>query len=297
MAVLSQGKLFDPILLTEVISKVKGHSSLAKLSTQKAIPFTGSKEFTFSMDNEIDIVAENGKKSHGGITLEPVTIVPLKIEYGARVSDEYMFASQERKIEILSDFVDGFAKKAAKGLDLMAFHGVNPRTGEASNIIGTNCFDKKVTQTVQFVELDPDATMGTVVNMIDGADRDVTGAALDPIFTTAMSKLKNSQGGALYPQLAWGGNVDELNGLPVDKNKTVSATMSGTKDVTIVGDFQNMFKWGYAKEAFMKIIEFGDPDNTGVDLAGSNQVYIRAEAYLGWAIFDESSFVRVTKEG
>ncbi|WP_161979815.1 phage major capsid family protein [Streptococcus sp. S784/96/1] len=297
MTVLSQGKLFDPILLNKVISNVKGHSSLAKLSTQKPIPFSGSKEFIFSMDNEIDIVAENGKKGHGGISLEPIAIIPLKIEYGARVSDEFMMASEERKIEIMGDFVDGFAKKTAKGLDLMAFHGINPRTGEPSNIIGDNCFDKKVTQTVQFDEQDPDGTMGVVNNMIDGADRDVSGAALDPMFTTAMSKLKNAEGRSLYPQLAWGGKVDEINGLPVDKNKTVSATMKNDKNAAIVGDFEGMFKWGYAKEAFMKIIEYGDPDNSGTDLAGSNQIYLRVEAFIGWAIFDASSFVRVVKAG
>ena len=43
----------------------------------------------------------------------------------------------------------------------------------------------------------------------------------------------------------------------------------------------------------MDVIEYGDPDNTGVDLKGHNQVYLRAEAYLGWAIFDAASFAKV----
>ncbi len=61
-AQLSKGTLFDEKLVTEVISKVKGHSSIAKLSPQKPIPFNGQKEFTFDFDSDIDIVAENGKK-------------------------------------------------------------------------------------------------------------------------------------------------------------------------------------------------------------------------------------------
>ncbi len=45
---------------------------------------------------------------------------------------------------MLSDFTDGFAKKLARGLDIMSFHGINPRTKQASAIIGDNCFDKKL---------------------------------------------------------------------------------------------------------------------------------------------------------
>lgn len=43
----------------------------------------------------------------------------------------------------------------------------------------------------------------------------------------------------------------------------------------------------------MEIIPYGDPDNTGLDLKGSNQIYIRAEVYLGWGILLPSSFARI----
>lgn len=38
-------------------------------------------------------------------------------------------------------FNEGYAKKVAKGFDIMAMHGVNPRTGLASELIGKNSFD------------------------------------------------------------------------------------------------------------------------------------------------------------
>ena len=144
MATLSKGNLFDPELVTDLINKVKGKSSLAVLSQQVPIPFNGQKEFTFTMDSEIDVVAENGKKTHGGVSIEPLTIIPIKVEYGARVSDEFLLASDEEKISIIKSFNDGYAKKLAKGLDLMAMHGVNPRSGLASAVIGTNHFDNRV---------------------------------------------------------------------------------------------------------------------------------------------------------
>ena len=56
-----------------------------------------------------------------------------------------------------------------------------------------------------------------------------------------------------------------------------------------------MFKWGYSKDIPLKIIEYGDPDNSGKDLQGYNQVYIRAEIFMGWGILDANSFTRVVK--
>ena len=56
-----------------------------------------------------------------------------------------------------------------------------------------------------------------------------------------------------------------------------------------------MFRWGYAKGIKLEVIEYGDPDNSGNDLKGHGQVYIRAEVYLGWGILDADSFARIKK--
>ena len=68
------------------------------------------------------------------------------------------------------------------------------------------------------------------------------------------------------------------------------------KDHAIVGDFFSAFKWGFSKEIPLEIIKYGDPDNTGKDLKGYNQVYIRAEVYLGWGILVPEYFARVVDE-
>ena len=94
---LEKSTLFDHKLVGDLINKVQGHSSLAKLAPQIPVAFNGNKEFTFSMDREVDVVAESGAKSHGGVTVTPKTIVPIKIEYGARVSDEFLYAAEEEK--------------------------------------------------------------------------------------------------------------------------------------------------------------------------------------------------------
>lgn len=288
---LSRGSLFDSLLVKDLINKVKGHSSLAVLSKQEPIPFNGRKEFIFTMDSEIDVVAENGKKSHGGISLDPVIIMPIKVEYGARISDEFMYASEEEQIETLKAFNEGFAKKLASGFDMMAFHGINPRTGEASVVIGENNFDTKVTQTVTYDAASPDENIEAAISLVEGSDGDVSGMVIAPAVRSDLAKMTKQNGEKLYPEFAFGGKPSSLGANKLDINKTVA---TGDVDKAIVGDFENMFKWGYAKEIPMEIIQYGDPDNSGKDLKGYNQIYIRAEAYIGWGIFDGDSFARVT---
>lgn len=291
--VLARGELFDPIIVADLFNKVKGHSSLAVLSASTPIPFNGQKEFTFTLDKEIDVVAENGAKSKGGATVEPVTIIPVKFEYGARVSDEFVYGSDELRLNYIKSFSDGFARKLAKGLDIAAMHGINPRTGSASAVIGSNHFDNKVSQTVTFATEMADDNVEAAIALIQGSEADVTGMAIAPAMRAALAALKDARGGKLYPELAWGSNPGSINGLKVDVNSTVS--VNSNTDRAIIGDFQNAFKWGYAKEIPLEVIKYGNPDNdtTLGDLKGHNQVYLRAEAYLGWAILDPNAFARI----
>lgn len=224
-----------------------------------------------------------------------MTIVPIKFEYGARVSNEFMFASEEKQLDILKEFNEGFAKKVAKGLDIAAFHGLNPRTGIASTVVGTNNFDSKVTQTVTYAKATPDDCLDTAISTVEDADREVTGIVINSAVRSDLSKMKATDGNPLYPEFRFGGKPATLGSQALDVNNTVSFG-SETKDQAIVGDFANMFKWGYSKEIPLRVIEYGDPDNSGEDLQGHNQVYLRAEIFMGWGILDPESFTRVVKE-
>lgn len=291
--VTTKASKFDPKLVKEVMNKVKGKSSLATLSKREPIPFNGMKEFMFSLDNEIDFVAENGKFSHGGMSLEPITIMPIKVEYGARVTSEFLKATEEEQLEILEEFSEGLANKLASGFDIGAFHGINPRTGQKSTVIGDNNFDTKVTQTVPYDSSKPDACIETAIAMVEGADGDVNGMAVTTTVRSDLAAMTKATGEKLYPDFAFGGQPPNLGANKLSINKTVSV---GGADKAIVGDFEHMVKWGYGKDMTMEVIPYGDPDNTGVDLKGSDQVYIRGIAYIGWGIFDGDSFARVIEE-
>lgn len=292
--ILSKGSLFPEELIPEFIQTTRGASALASLCAATPIPFNGMKEFTFQLDKEVDIVAENGAKGKGGATIAPVTIVPLKVEYGARISDEFVYASESVQMDYMSAFADGFAKKVAKGLDLMAFHGVNPRTGTASSVIGNNHFDKAVTQTVTIADGDkPDDNIEAAIALVQGSERDVTGLVLAPTFRSALASQTTTDGAKLYPELSWGNNPGAINGLRVEATSNLAAASS--LDRALVGDFANTFRWGYAKEIPIEVIKYGNPDNDATlgDLKGHNQIYLRGEMYIGWGILDPSAFAFV----
>ena len=287
--------LYDANLVKDLFSKVQGKSALAKLSGQTGIPFTGAKEFVFSMDNEVNIVAESGAHAHGGITFTPVTMTPIKFEYGARVTREFMFASEENQISYLQNFNDGFARKLAKGLDIAAMHGFNPKTNTASDVVSTNHFDNKVTQHVKYEQTAPDKNLNDAIALVEGQEGEVNGIAMSKVFSNDMAGVKIN-GAVAYPAFNFGGVPGDLNGTAVAANITVNKGPATYPDHAIVGDFQNAFKWGFGKDIEMEIIEYGDPDNTSSDLKGHDQVYLRATAYIGWGILAPEYFARVVVE-
>lgn len=291
--ILSKGSMFPEELIPDLVNLTKGKSALAALCQAKPIPFNGMKEFTFTLDREVDVVAENGAKSKGGATVTPVTVVPVKVEYGVRISDEFMYASESVKLDYMQAFADGFAAKLAKGFDLMAFHGINPRTTAASSVIGTNHFDSKVTQTVTIAASDkPDANVEAAIALVQSSEYDVNGIIMAPAFKSSLAAMTATDGRKIYPELAWGNAPGSINGLRAESNLTLSANSS--LDRALVGDF-NYFRWGFAKEIPMEIIRYGNPDNdtTMGDLKGHNQVYLRAETYLGWGILAPNAFAMV----
>ena len=295
MATIKKGSLFPAELATKMFSLVQGHSSLAKMSAQKPIPFVGEDIFVFDFASDVSVVGESGAKPAGDATITPVQIRPIKVVYQSRISDEFMYASEERKLEYLTEFANGFSKKIAAGLDKMAMHGVNPATGQASTIIGDNHFDKVITSsntiTLGHDSSTIDANIEEAIGKVEDAEFTVTGIAMAPAARTAMAGLTQNSGERKYPDFAFGAYPANLGGAILDVNSTVSANSS--VDRVIVGDFANAFRWGYSKNIPLEVIQYGDPDGAGHDLKQYNEVCLRSEAYIGWGILNAASFAKV----
>lgn len=292
--VVSMGTKLPTELVSEMFNAVRGESSLAKLSPNRPIPFVGATEMVFSLDHDVSIVAENGAKVNGGAEMTSVVVRPIKFEYGARFSAEMWKAGQEKRLEILRTFVDGSARKFARGLDIAAYHGLNPFDKTASAVVGNNNFEAKVSNNVNYAAATADQNISDAIALVEASGAMANGVAMSTTMKNAIGAL-SANGALKYPAFAWGAAPESLGNMALAANPTVSVAASGaTKTLhALVGDF-SAFRWGYADDINYEVIEYGDPDNTGSDLKGHNQIYLRCEAYIGWGILAPEMFAKVT---
>lgn len=291
---MKTGTLFKPEVVKQLISKVQGKSVLAKLSAQTPIPFNGVEQFIFNLEGNAQIVGEGEQKFGNKAKLTSKVIKPLKFVYQARITDEFKYASEEKQMNFLSAYMDGFAKKIAEAFDLAALHGLEPKTMTDASFRATNSFDGVISgSTVTYDEAKIDENIEDAVQQVIARGCEVTGIALSPTAGQALAKVKVKDV-VQYPEFRFGQNPDSFYGMKSDINKNLTVTGgSAETDHAIVGDFQNRFKWGYAENIPMEIIEYGDPDGAGRDLKAYNEICLRAEAFIGWGILDEDAFARV----
>lgn len=299
MSTVNKSTLFPANLITEVFNKVAGHSSLAKLSASKPVSFVGDDVFTFSLDGNVSVVGESAAKPAGSATVSSKQIRPVKVVYQARVSDEFLRASEEKRIDILTQFAEGFAKKIAYGFDVMAMHGNNPATGSASAVVGNNNLDYVVANyntgsnkiTLGHNSTAVDTNIEEAIAKVEDAEKTVTGIVIAPAIRTAMAALTQNSGERKYPDFAFGGVPSNLGGATLDVNGSVSANSEGAR--VYAGDFANAFRWGYSLNIPLEVIEYGNPDGGSYDLKQANEVCLRTEAFIGWAFLDEAAFAEV----
>lgn len=182
--------LFPAEFIPQIFSKVAGHSTLAKLSKQEPIPFSGTSQFVFTMDGEASIVGEGDAKPAGDAGFKPVTIAPIKFVYQHRLTDEFVNMSEEKQVPYLQAFTDGFAKKMARALDIAAMHGVNPATGDACEAIASKNFDMAAVGSVTVTAGSEDDTLDAAIQAIVASDGAITGIAMAPSLEVTYLKSK-----------------------------------------------------------------------------------------------------------
>ncbi len=293
--VLTKGTTLPTQIVEEMFNAVRGESALAKLAPQRPIPFNGTTEMVFALDHEASVVGENDAKVNGGGTATPVVIRPYKFEYGLRVSDEFKYGTEEYRMDVLRTFAEGAARKFARALDIAALHGLNPYSNTASTVIGTNNFESAITNSITYVAANADANVNSALALVEAAGVMADGIAMSTTMKGDVAAL-TVNGAQKYPAFAWGASPEQLGSMNLAVNPTVEvhATGASTTLYGLVGDF-SAFKWGYAKDIPLEVIEYGNPDNDAVagDLKGHNQVYLRAEAYIGWGILAPAFFAKI----
>lgn len=267
---------------------------LSRLAPQDPQIKVGSTDhFVFTGTPKAELVGESAPKSSQDGTPGKVVASTYKVQVTYRFSNEVQWEDEDYQTGLVDGLVGNIAVALSRALDLMAIHGINPATGVVSTQIAE--YFNRAGNDVPRVEAtdDADANIEAAAASLQGAGYTATGIAFDPGYAGVLARSRDADGRKLYPELGLGFGFENFQGLTAAASDTVSGRQElGADDATvraIMGDF-NAFQWGVAREVPLEKIEFGDPDGNG-DLKRTNEIAIRAEAVLGFAIFDPTAFV------
>ena len=269
-----------------IFKQVGNASTIAALSPSIPQTFANTDYLVFNQSAEAEVVEEGAKKSAYEQKFTPVTGKRFKVVTTTRVTDELRWADEDNRLEIINNIIADQAAAMGRALDYVVYHAVNPKTGAPlSGYTALTAGAQSVTAT--------DDAVADIDSMADQLmDYDITGFALSKTFASALRKLRvPSTGMRLYPEIPLNLQVGNLDGIPAATSNTVNGKLAttATKVLAIMGDF-SLIKWGMVRDIYSELIEYGDPDNTGADLKGSNQVAYRTEAVYAYAVLDPEGF-------
>lgn len=281
-------QILDPWLGT-----VTNGSVVATLSNQIPMKFGAGSTMTFSI-GEAEYVAEGGAKGASTVTPTTKTVTPFKFHKTLRFNEEVLWADEDHQLGVVSQILAEIAPALARALDYGVIHEINPTGGAIVAAMNGGLTD--TTNVVEYAAADkPYVALDAAIALVlaDGfVPRDI---ALDPAyaakFTAARATTTELK---MYPNLTFGTDVSEVEGLRASVSSTVGATgliAVDTKIRAIVGDF-SAIRWGVQKEINLEMIRYGDPDGGG-DLKRQNQVAIRSEIVYGWGIANLNAFAKI----
>lgn len=290
MAALQSTDLTFPTQIADgIVERAKTGSTVAALSGQEPMRFGNVDIITFDDDLTAEFVEQSAPKGADDAKPGVVTAVPHKAVVQMRTSDEFMWANEDYRLGILERFADKYALALARALDLGLYYRLNPRTGTA---IGT--WTNYLNTTTKRVEItassEPDLDFEAAAGLVIGDGFGVNGVAFDPKYAWTLSTARFADGRKKFPELGLGAGLSTFEGVRAAVSTTVSgkATDGDTADNkvrAIVGNYNSGIRWGVQRSFPFRVLEYGDPDNTGRDLAGHNEVLLRGEVVYGWYVF------------
>lgn len=283
-AVTTASLVLPTQIMDGIVEKTKLGATIPALSPSEPMRFGEATIVTFDDELTAEFVEESGAKSEDSAAPGSVTAVPHKAVVNFRTSDEFLIADEDYQLGILDAFEEKCARALARGLDLGVYYRRNPRTG--NTIASWTNYLNTTTKRVEVATADPDEDIDTAVGLLVADGIVPTGIAFDPSFSWALATARDSEGRKKYPELGYGLENSNYQGLTAAVSNTVSGTPEGanTNVKAIVGDYAGI-RWGIQRNFPFRMLEFGDPDNTGRDLAGHNEVLFRAEVIYAWYVF------------
>lgn len=286
-------KIKLPVEVTQaIINKVGNTSTIAALSPSTPQLFLNEDYIVFNGAAEAEVVAEGQKKSSYEQTASSITGKKFKVQCTTRVTEELKWADEDNRLEIISSIQEDQTKAIARALDYVIYHAINPKSGET--LSGYNA----LTATAVTVT-DSGDDIANVDALADAVNEyEINGVALSRTWASRLRKLRvPATGMRFYPEIPINLAAGTLDGIPAATSTTVDGkkAKTPTKVLGIMGDY-SLIKWGMIRDIWAEVIQYGDPDQTGVDLKAHNQIAYRTEAMFSYAVLDPKAFAVLKAE-
>jgi HK97 family phage major capsid protein len=268
---------------TAITKKAKDTSTIAALSPSEPQLFLDKDYMVFNGGSEAEVVAEGTQKGSYEQTMTPVVGKRFKVVTTTRVTSELKWADDDAKLQIISNIQNDQAAAMGRVLDYVIYHAFDPKRKAA-----LDGFEALSANAVQVAGTDDDVSdLDTLAEAVSD-EYDVNGIALSKKFAARLRRQRVKDTGArLFPEIPINLQVGNLDGIPAATSGTVDGRLLTTPSniLAFCGDF-SLIKWGMVRDIQSEVIEYGDPDNTGKDLKGYNQIAYRTEAVYSYAVLD-----------
>lgn len=269
-----------------IINKVGNTSTIAALSPSTPQLFLNEDYIVFNGAAEAEVVAEGQKKSAYEQTASSITGKKFKVQCTTRVTEELKWADEDNRLEIISSIQEDQTKAIARALDYVIYHAINPKSGE--KLTG---YEALTTNAVTVQDSGDDiANVDALADAVN--EYEINGVALSRTWASRLRKLRvPATGMRFYPEIPINLAAGTLDGIPAATSTTVDGAKATTptKVLGIMGDY-SLIKWGMIRDIWAEVIQYGDPDQTGVDLKAHNQIAYRTEAMFSYAVLDPQAF-------
>jgi HK97 family phage major capsid protein len=286
-------KIKLPVEVTQaIINKVGNTSTIAALSPSTPQLFLNEDYIVFNGAAEAEVVAEGQKKSSYEQEASSITGKKFKVQCTTRVTEELKWADEDNRLEIISSIQEDQTKAIARALDYVIYHAINPKSGDT--LSGYTALTASATAVT-----DSGDDIANVDALADAVNEyEINGVALSRTWASRLRKLRvPATGMRFYPEIPINLAAGTLDGIPAATSTTVDGkkAKTPTKVLGIMGDY-SLIKWGMIRDIWAEVIQYGDPDQTGVDLKAHNQIAYRTEAMFSYAVLDPKAFAVLKAE-
>ena len=290
---MDTSKIKLPAEVTQaIINKVGNTSTIAALSPSTPQLFLNEDYMVFNGAAEAEVVAEGQTKSSYEQTASYITGKKFKVQCTTRVTEELKWADEDNRLEIISSIQEDQTREIARALDYVIYHAINPKSG--TKLDGYNALTANaVTVTDSGDDIANVDALADAVN-----EYEINGVALSRTWASRLRKLRvPATGMRFYPEIPINLAAGTLDGIPAAVSPTVDGVKAttATKVLGIMGDY-SLIKWGMIRDIWAEVIQYGDPDQTGVDLKAHNQIAYRTEAMFSYAVLDPKAFAVLKAE-